>query len=178
MWTAAALTLALAAAGCAGDAGTGDGVATAGGPASASASGRPTRGDVADKMRAFAACMREQGIDMPDPQVDADGRVGMQIRGGAEGDPDKLTGAQQTCAHLMPQGDDLPKPDAAAIEKMRAMAKCMRENGVPNFPDPSADGRIEIKPDSGFDPADPTVREAQKKCDHFGPTLQGGGAGR
>jgi hypothetical protein len=40
------------------------------------------------EMLEYAQCMRDHGVDMPDPQFDADGRVAIQI-----GDPDGEPGA-------------------------------------------------------------------------------------
>jgi hypothetical protein len=41
----------------------------------------------------------------------------------------------------------------------------MRENGVPNFPDPNPDGGIAIKGDElGTGPGDPTFDKAQEIC--------------
>jgi hypothetical protein len=53
-------------------------------------------------------------------------------------------------------------------------ARCMRAQGVPNFPDPSASGGINITPGSGLDPQSPAFRGAQKAC---GKLLPGGGPG-
>src|SRR4051794_32472153 len=94
--TLAALTC-LAVTGCRGDTDKGEGVATAGGTPTSTASGNNSNagadeGDMAEKMRKFASCMREHGVDMPDPEVDDQGRVKMQIgEGGQEGGtpPDK-----------------------------------------------------------------------------------------
>lgn len=51
-----------------------------------------------------------------------------------------------------------------------AFARCMRANGVPNFPDPSPGRGLEFKTD-GVDPAAPAFKAAQAKCQK----LLGGG---
>jgi hypothetical protein len=56
-------------------------------------------------------------------------------------------------------------------------SRCMRANGVPNFPDPSAAGggiRLEVVPGSGIKPQTPAFQAAQKKCRRL---LPGGGPG-
>jgi hypothetical protein len=53
-----------------------------------------------------------------------------------------------------------------------AFARCMRANGVPNFPDPSPGGGLEFKPPPAFNPGAPAVRAAQAKCRKV---LPGGG---
>ncbi|HTX46623.1 MAG TPA: hypothetical protein VMD48_10105 [Solirubrobacteraceae bacterium] len=52
---------------------------------------------------------------------------------------------------------------------------CMRSHGVPNFPDPSSGGGIQISSSSGINPASPAFQAAQKSC---GSLLPGGGPGR
>ena len=53
-------------------------------------------------------------------------------------------------------------------------ARCMRANGVPNFPDPSAGGGFVFQPGAGVDPSSPAFKAAQAKCQKFLPS---GGAG-
>lgn len=47
-----------------------------------------------------------------------------------------------------------------------AYSRCMRKNGVPNFPDPSATGGFEV---SGVNPRSPVLQAAQKTCAKFLP---------
>ena len=59
----------------------------------------------------FAECMRDHGIDMPDPQFDEDGGVAIMIGGpdGAPIDPATMQAAQEACGGLMgppPGGED------------------------------------------------------------------------
>ena len=51
----------------------------------------------------------------------------------------------------------------------------MRAHGVPNFPDPSSGGGIQIPDNSGINPRSPAFRAAQKSCFSL---LPGGGPGR
>ena len=97
---------------------------------------------------------------------------------GAAPDREKLEAAHQKCKHLMPDGGDLPKPDPAQVESMRQFAKCMRANGVPNFPDPEPDGKIKIQSFAGVDRDDPAFRAALEKCRQYRPTPPSGAAGR
>jgi hypothetical protein len=162
------MTLALGMAGCAQKAGVGDGVATA----NRKSQPTPTATDALanlseqERMIKFAQCMREHGVDMPDPEINDDGSMGVMIGGGEDGpvDKSKLDAANQACRAYAPNGGEHRPPDPAMQEKMRALAKCMRANGVPNFPDPSADGGIAIQQDSGIDPMDPQFQATQKKC--------------
>src|ERR1044072_4366485 len=85
-----------------------------------------------DKAREFAKCMREHGVDMPDPEV-GDGKVRIKINGG-KGDKRKIDAANEACKSLMPGGPKGPV-SAQDLDRARALAKCMREHGV-NVPDP------------------------------------------
>lgn len=53
-------------------------------------------------------------------------------------------------------------------------SQCMRANGLPGFPDPSAGGGIEIPVGSGIDPTSPAFQRAQARCRKLVP---GGGIG-
>jgi hypothetical protein len=138
-----------------------------------------------EQMRAFAQCMRDHGIEMKDPEVVKDDNGGTRTKveigpgpsgapkgsGGGPGPGDeKFKQAEEECRHLMPQGGNLGgPPDAEAEEHMRNFAKCMRENGVENFPDPQPGGGIAIGPDTGINPDDPAFKEAEKKCEELMP---------
>lgn len=43
-------------------------------------------------------------------------------------------------------------------------ADCMRSHGVPNLPDPSSGGGIQIRAGSGIDPQSPAFKAAQAQC--------------
>ncbi|SNS82397.1 hypothetical protein [Actinomadura mexicana] len=139
-------------------------------------------GDLA-KMRKFAQCMRDNGVDMKDPT--SDGRVEIHASAkpaegapGTAGAPGKaptgtgrLEAAQKKCAHLMPNGGKPPKLKPEDLAKMRAFSKCMRDNGISRFPDPEPDGGIKIQAGegTGLDPASQTFKNAQKACSKFSP---------
>ena len=59
----------------------------------------------------FAKCMREHGIDMPDPQRDGDG-IKMTMGGpGSSIDPTRMDEAQKACTKDAPFGDGPPPSD-------------------------------------------------------------------
>ena len=146
--------------GCGHSGDNGDGVAslsTSNGASSAPAT--PAGQTDEDKARAFAKCMREHGVDMPDPEV-KDGKMTMKVNGGNKATLDK---AQKACNSLMPNRGKARTPSAADLDKMRAVAKCLREHGL-NVNDPTAqDPGIQIH---GGDPADKSKIDAgMKACD-------------
>lgn len=169
---AGALLLALA--GCGDDDGGGGGVATANGTANGGKDAKGSEQEVDDDeaRRKFAECMRENGIDMPDPEPGE--RPRMQVRG----DRAEMEKAMDACRELLPNGGDFT-PSAEQLESMREMAKCMRANGVPEFPDPDPNGGgIRIGQDSGIDPDDPDFKAAQEKCNDKMPEGMRRGGGR
>ncbi|MEV4345702.1 hypothetical protein AB0J83_14625 [Actinoplanes sp. NPDC049596] len=166
---AVSLMLALVAAGCArADADDGTGVATAqSGAATPGASPSAPATPDADMALKFAQCMRKEGITWwPDPNPG--GRTTIKTPKGF--DPKKLEQAQEACKEFAPNGGERPTPDPEMIELARQMAKCMRENGVPNFPDPKPDGSIQLDPKKlGTGPGEPTFDKAEKACAKYQP---------
>lgn len=137
-------------------------IATAGGTPAASASASPGGGE--GSFVKYAACMRENGIPMKDPEVDSDGRAKVQITVPKNVDRSTVDAAEKKCRPLMPNGGEMPKAQPEQLERMREMSRCMRENGYPGFPDPSPEGGIQITPESGVDPEDPAFQAAEEKC--------------
>ncbi len=122
--------------------------------------------DKAAAARAYAQCIRDNGVpDFPDP--DANG----QLRGPAheqQSDP-KFQAAQEKCRNLAPGGEH-QKSDPATVEQMRQFSQCMRANGLPDFPDPDANGQLR---GAGHEQQDnPTYRAAMEACRQ---KLPGGG---
>jgi hypothetical protein len=68
-----------------------------------------------------------------------------------------------------------PSSSASASGSGVAFASCMRSHGVPNFPDPSGGGGVQITAGSGINPLSPAFRAAQSQCAKL---LPGGGPGR
>ncbi|MFD2764328.1 hypothetical protein [Micromonospora eburnea] len=157
------MLLGLAVTGCAGTDQDGEQVATAGGGAAASPSATVAQVSDEDRQREFAKCMRENGMpDFPDPEPGEGGKFRVKIPAGQ--DREKAQAAMEKCRSLMPNGGKPVKLDPEQVEMVRQLAKCMRENGVPNFPDPGPDGALELTGDAGFDPESPSVQAAMEKC--------------
>ena len=162
-----ALTLALGSAGCA-RTGTNDpqvaSAQTSNPKASASAAATPS--DDPDAPLKFARCMREHGLPwFPDP---SNGKMSVSIPKGT--DQKKVEAAHEACKQYLPDGGTMHRPSAEDLDQMRGMAKCMRENGIPNFPDPKPDGGLMIDPKKlGTGPGDPTWDKAEKACAQYAP---------
>jgi hypothetical protein len=66
-----------------------------------------------------------------------------------------------------PQGEDR----TAFTQQLQAFSKCMRAHGLPNFPDPTADGELRV---SGIDPNSPEYEAAFAACKEYFPPRRGG----
>jgi hypothetical protein len=158
----ALLAIALLATACAGGP-SGPGVAGQG--ASSTPSASPS-GDRRAGGLAYAKCMREHGIsDFPDPGT----IVGIPIRfePGSDLDPNnpQFKAADDACKSLLP-----PPPSNEDQQQefadMLAYAKCMREHGIADFPDPKPGEGFDISADQGsdLDPSNPQFQAANKAC--------------
>jgi hypothetical protein len=155
---------------CGGNSGSGDEVASLnGGDKKENQQAKDDGKSDQDKMREFAKCMREHGVDMPDP--DADGGIRMHAAGPADAtegvaadgaNGDKMQKADDACKSLLPNGGK-PKPlSPEDLDKMRQQAKCMREHGV-DMPDPDPNNPgMAISLGDGKDPA--ALDKAFKEC--------------
>lgn len=173
------LALGLLASACGGgvaDAGGGGPTAAASGPDSSSPK------DPEESMLAFAQCMREHGVDMPDPQFNQGGGAFMKV----EIDPQErgLQEAEKACEHLMAgsvaEARDIDPQQAAEMEqRMLAYAECMRGQGI-DFPDPQMErggggGFLFGGPEQAlpFDPQSREFQEAERACRHELPGFPG-----
>ena len=90
----------------------------------------------------FSACMRDNGVkDFPDP--DASGELTIDgVLNGSSLDPNTATwkDAIRACRDLQPSGFTGDR-DVSAKERNTRLefAQCIRDNGVPDFPDPADD---------------------------------------
>ncbi|WP_329088515.1 MULTISPECIES: hypothetical protein [unclassified Streptosporangium] len=166
-----ALALALVLTGC-GTADTGADVASTGGgggkPAVSSAA--PSL-DQHERGLKFAQCMRENGVDMADPEPGK----GVTIRVDKSVGKETVDKATAACKEFSPMGGAGPNgPDPQRAESMRKFAQCMRDNGVEAFPDPESGGGLRI---TGAIGEDPDFQTAQEKCSkEFLPEAGQGGS--
>jgi hypothetical protein len=99
-----------------------------------------------DGQRAWVRCVRKQGYDLPDPDTkgEVDLRAFFEAEKLAKTDAgfntalDKCRAVQPTLPpELQPT---LPPLTAEQIENQRKYSRCMRANGMPDWPDPGPDG--------------------------------------
>ena len=94
-----------------------------------------------DMARQFASCMRDNGVDMPDP--DADGGLSAAAGTVEAGSTDEMDAAFDACREFMPNGGEPMKTTPEDLEAQRAFAKCMREHGI-DMPDPDPNGGMTL----------------------------------
>lgn len=108
-----------------------------------------------------ADCIRNNGVpDFPDPTVDQ-GRLNLpedQLQALEQKYSQQvLDQAQQSCQALMDrlpesaisgeteeQGGNQQEPGPGDVEALKRFAQCIRDNGIPDWPDPKADGSFPL----------------------------------
>jgi hypothetical protein len=110
--------------------------------------GASARAQVEPVYRELAQCIRNNGYpDFPDPVVKDDGTVELppDVARTLEERRATLEAACQDIVERLPaslQGDQEAQVTPAQIAERKQFAKCVREHGVPEFPDPDASGEI------------------------------------
>lgn len=91
------------------------------------------------RMMAFAQCLRDQGVDVRDPVVDADGNVQLPEPAG-DVKWDKEAGAWEACAeHLEGFTFEKERVDVSEqVDQMVQVATCLRDKGY-DVNDPTAE---------------------------------------
>ena len=119
--------------------------------------------DPADAAVAWAQCMRENGVDVPDPEPGASGgKQPTQL----EGSPDQIQRAQAACQeHLSAVKPQSVSPEEQAQYRDAALrfARCMRERSI-DYPDPAPGEELAGGYPPGVDPNAPGFPEAESEC--------------
>jgi hypothetical protein len=162
------LVLALGVAACGGG-GKPSGVASLGGADKATGTTRAGAGsDDRQAALAYAKCMRQHGIDMPDPKFDAAGHSSQQLPPGVGPDDPRFKAADQACNKYLPNGGAPEKPNPQEQQQMVQFARCMRQHGV-NMPDPKPGGGIDADAGAGVNPDSPKFKAAERACQQYEP---------
>jgi hypothetical protein len=117
---------------------------------------------------AFAQCMRTHGVSgFQDPTIShsAQGVGVSQGVSAASAQSPAFNSAQRACKKLLPAGAQGPsnQPVSAAVHaEMVKFAVCVRTRGVPNMPDPAANGVFNL-PDA-INQSAPAFQSAIKRC--------------
>jgi hypothetical protein len=164
------------------------GIATAGGgkPQPAASAQASASADRDEALRQFAQCMRDNGVQMNDPDPNGGG---FGFGGGGTGGPRGGGGfradfnnpnfqkAIEACRTKLPNGGAPPTLSPEQLDALRAFTQCMRDHGV-DVPDPDPNS-----PAFGFlrggriDPNNPNFRSAMDACRDKLPFGRGGPGG-
>ena len=123
------------------------------------ASAQQAPADRQDAALAFAQCVRDNGYpEFPDP--DTEGGFKFLIKPGSA---DRFQAATAACRDLAPEGmrDDDVTPEE--LDVLIKLSQCVRENGVPEFPDPGPQGNFDLS-SSGIKPGDTRLETAMATC--------------
>jgi hypothetical protein len=126
-------------------------LAGCGATAGSQAATTTTTPDVHAIWRELIQCLRDNGMpNLPDPRIDADGQP--HFPGGDPGDaPPQAERACKPIYNRLPasvredgsEGGEASRPPAD-IPALLRFARCMREQGMPDWPDPKADGTFPL----------------------------------
>ncbi len=152
-----------------------------------------------ERLLEFARCMRDNGVDFPDPVVEADGTIAFGRRpGGGAGAQDveglqaigrdpNLPAARAACNEIIeglalgPGAQNFDELRIELMDRLLEFAQCMRDHGVDVAdPDPNAfsPGGGGGRPFGGLDLDDADVSAAFEVCQDALPTRLGRGGGQ
>ena len=121
----------------------------------------------------FTGCMRDEGIDLPDIQVNADGQpiLSTALLEGIDTQSADFNAAFFACVGILAEASPVqigsdPEMQAAVQDTLRDFSACMRENGVEGFPDPAPgfDGSGSPYPLTALDTGDSDLDDAFEAC--------------
>jgi hypothetical protein len=131
-----------------------------------------SKADFREAALKHARCMREHGVNVPDPKPGPDGGMRFEMRvDGA--DKLKVERAEEACRKYL---EDVRPPELSPEqerefrEQALKHARCMRENGI-DMPDPTfgEGGGVQQRLGSDVGPGNPRFDAAQRKCAKYGP---------
>jgi hypothetical protein len=120
----------------------------------------------------FAACMRAHGVpNFPDPKVSSrpGGAVKVAVIGGGGPNAPAIRTATKKCQGILPTPTS---PSQIAAQQhtrevdLVSFAQCLRAHGLTRFPDPTAQGQLNIQmiTNAGIDLHAPQTLTAAKAC--------------
>jgi hypothetical protein len=123
--------------------------------------------------RELVRCARANGMpNLPDPQLDSNGRANFP-----NGTPDPPASVRRACQSIYDRlpasarGDEERPP--TDIQALLRFARCMRQHGVTDFPDPKADGTFPIAGTSLGHGKTPRIVGAMRACGQLNPDSKG-----
>jgi hypothetical protein len=119
--------------------------------------------DPEEAFQEYTRCMREHGIEMPDPTSGGGGGV-ISFDGGS-GDMEAFEEAGAACDPILEAAfgefELSPEQEAEMMDQQLAFAQCMRDDGI-DWPDPTSDNSQMIELGDDMDPE--TLNAAMETC--------------
>jgi hypothetical protein len=142
--------------------------ACGGGGEEATAGTGDRRAEFREAALKFAKCMREHGVDMPDPKPGEGGAITLGGPGTGPEDQAKMEAAQKACQKIL---ESVRPPQLSAEQEQKFkdqaldFARCMRKHGI-DMPDPQfqGGGRMTQRMEEGIDPNSQRFRDATEAC--------------
>jgi hypothetical protein len=128
--------------------------------------------DREETIKKYRDCLTEQGIPLLDQPTDE----GLPQIDKEHVTPEKVSAATEKCQAFVPTGGDTERPAQSDIEARQRYAECVREHGVPSYPDPDPQTGAEQMTDEQAAELknDPKLPAAQEACQS---ALPSGGKG-
>jgi hypothetical protein len=129
---------------------------------------QPT-GNPTELLDQWATCIRSHGDpNQSDPTIDANKDIEITMRNASAALSSEVHGSTGPCSNYLLAAETAlrggqPAPQAPSAAQEVAYVDCMRANGVPDYPDPSADGDTDFE-GTGIDPSSPSFENADKVC--------------
>ena len=132
---------------------------------SSAAIGQQASAERQEAVLAYAQCIRDNGYaEFPDP----DSEGGFKFLINPESAP-RFNAATAACRHLAPEGMRDEGVTPQQLDALIKLSQCVRENGVPEFPDPGPQGNHDLT-GTGIAPGDTRLEAAMAACrDEAGP---------
>lgn len=132
---------------------------------STSQAGQGPRNADYDQTEAITTCYRQHGDPgFPDPVYDpSDGNWHFAISPGTA--PEST---RRACQHLFPATSPSPPVSRAEFQQLLRYAQCMRQHGVPGWPDPNPAGDFALPPD--LQVKTPAAEAAGTACQRYVPS--------
>jgi hypothetical protein len=148
------------------------GCSASGGSGAATTTTASGQQNAAAVWRELVRCARANGMPtLPDPQIDSNGRANFP-----NGTPEPTASVRRACRSIYDRlppsarGDEERPP--ADMQALLGFARCMREHGMADFPDPEADGRFPL-PASLRGGKTPSFLRASRACRQLNPDPKG-----
>jgi hypothetical protein len=139
------------------------------GNGSGSSTTAPSAGNPTQVLDEWAACIRRHGDpNQADPTIDANKDIEITMNNVPQALSSEVHGSTGPCSNYLLAAETAlrggqPSPTYNPVTAVK-FSECMRANGVPNYPDPSANGETNFR-GTGVDPNSTAVQNATKTCD-------------